>query len=51
MPLTPYPWFPGGLKTNPPVFWFMMRIGMLIGFATTYPVNWQLVRTGAKERM
>jgi hypothetical protein len=37
-------------KTNP-VFWFMMQIGMLAGFATSYPVNWLLVRLGIKEKM
>lgn len=37
-------------KTNP-VFWFMMQIAMLAGFATSYPVNWWLVRAGIKEKM
>jgi len=34
-----------------PVFWFMMQIAMLAGFATSYPVNWWLVATGIKEKM
>jgi len=34
-----------------PVFWFMMQIAMLAGFATSYPVNWWLVRAGIKEKM
>lgn len=34
-----------------PVFWFVMQISMLFGFATSYPVNWLLVRAGIKERM
>ena len=34
-----------------PEFWFMMQIAMLCGFATSYPVNWWLVRSGWKERM
>ena len=21
-------------------FWFLMQIGMILGFATSYPVNW-----------
>jgi hypothetical protein len=27
------------LPTDRAAFWFMMQIGMLIGFAATYPVN------------
>lgn len=37
-------------KTDP-VFWFMMQIAMLVGFATSYPVNWWLLRVGIKEKM
>ncbi len=37
-------------KTDP-LFWFMMQIAMLIGFATAYPVNWWLLRAGIKEKM
>jgi Domain of unknown function (DUF4396) len=37
-------------KTSP-VFWFMMQIAMLAGFATSYPTNWWLVRAGIKEKM
>lgn len=33
------------------VFWFMMQIGMLLGFATTYPANWLLVKWGVKMGM
>ncbi len=29
----------------------MMQIAMLLGFATSYPVNWWLVRKGIKEKM
>ncbi len=32
-------------------FWFMMQIAMLCGFATSYPVNWWLIRKGVKEKM
>ncbi len=32
-------------------FWFAMQIAMLCGFATAYPVNWWLIRSGVKERM
>ncbi|GGI42514.1 membrane protein [Cnuibacter physcomitrellae] len=34
-----------------PEFWFVMQIAMLAGFATSYPVNWWLIRAGIKERM
>jgi Domain of unknown function (DUF4396) len=37
-------------KTNP-VFWFMMQIAMLVGFCTSYPVNWWLLQRGIKEKM
>lgn len=44
------------MATNRPdassiVFWFMMQIGMLLGFLTTYPANWLLVRRGVKSAM
>jgi len=32
-------------------FWFFMQIAMLCGFATSFPVNWLLVRAGVKEKM
>jgi uncharacterized protein DUF4396 len=33
------------------VFWFMMQIGMIVGFVTTYPANWLLVKWGVKSGM
>lgn len=39
------------LAVNSVEFWFMMQIAMWFGFATSYPVNWWLLRTGVKERM
>jgi Domain of unknown function (DUF4396) len=39
------------LPTDSAAFWFMMQIGMLIGFAATYPVNWWLIRRGIKDIM
>jgi hypothetical protein len=39
------------LSTGTAAFWFLMQVGMLIGFATTYPVNWWLIRQGIKEVM
>jgi hypothetical protein len=32
-------------------FWFMMQIAMLCGFATSYPVNWWLLKRKIKEPM
>ncbi|AEK44322.1 integral membrane protein [Amycolatopsis mediterranei S699] len=32
-------------------YWFLMQIGMVIGFLTSYPVNVWLIRKGIKERM
>jgi hypothetical protein len=34
-----------------PVFWFMMQVGMILGFFTSYPANWWLVRKGIKHGM
>lgn len=34
-----------------PVYWFMMQIAMIIGFATAYPANWYLVKAGIKHGM
>ncbi len=34
-----------------PVFWFIMQIAMVLGFATSYPANWLLVRRGIKHAM
>jgi hypothetical protein len=41
----------GGLKPDHAAYWFMMQIGMLIGFATAYPANVWLIRRGFKEAM
>lgn len=43
--------FHPSLEPNEPAYWFMMQIGMLIGFATSYPMNWWLIRRGIKEAM
>ena len=32
-------------------YWFLMQIGMIIGFATAYPANVWLIRRGIKEAM
>jgi hypothetical protein len=39
------------VEASSPEFWFAMQIAMLAGFATSYPVNWWLLRAGLKEKM
>lgn len=39
------------LQPNSPVYWFLMQIGMIIGFATAWPANVWLIRQGIKEAM
>lgn len=44
--------FPGeALHPNTATYWFLMQIGMILGFATAYPVNWWLIKRGIKEAM
>lgn len=52
MALTYYVFFSSPhLKPTESMFWFMMQVGMIIGFFTSYPVNAFLVRKGWKEKM
>ena len=39
------------LRPNSPVYWFLMQVGMIIGFATAWPANVWLIRRGIKEAM
>jgi hypothetical protein len=39
------------LHPNSPVYWFLMQVGMVIGFATAWPANVWLIRRGIKEAM
>jgi Domain of unknown function (DUF4396) len=39
------------IQVTSPIFWFLMQIGMLAGFATSFPVNWWLLKKGLKEPM
>jgi hypothetical protein len=39
------------LRPTEVVFWFMMQVGMIIGFFTSYPANIFLLKTGWKEKM
>jgi hypothetical protein len=40
-----------GLQPTDWTYWWMMQISMVVGFLTTYPVNWWLIRKGIKEKM
>lgn len=33
------------------VYWFMMQLAMMLGFCTSYPANWLLVKKGIKHAM
>lgn len=39
------------LEPSSPVYWLFMQIGMIIGFATSWPANVWLIRRGIKEAM
>lgn len=39
------------LPKDSPSFWFLMQMAMFSGFATSYPVNWWLLKKGFKEKM
>ncbi len=32
-------------------YWFLMQIAMVVGFGTSFPANWWLLRAGLKEAM
>ncbi len=55
MALIQFGWFRpsyGGIAPVDSVeFWFAMQLAMLAGFATSYPVNWWLIKAGVKEAM
>ena len=53
MALTSLVFFPAPHHIHPdsPVYWFMMQIGMVLGFLTAFPVNAWLIRRGIKEAM
>ena len=39
------------LHPDQATYWFLMQIGMILGFLTAYPVNWWLIKRGTKEPM
>lgn len=51
MALVTFAFFHRELEASSPLFWFMMQIAMIAGFATSYPVNRWLLRQGLKEKM
>lgn len=51
MALMSFTFFAQPLHPNSPVYWFLMQIGMIIGFATAWPANVWLIRRGIKEAM
>jgi Domain of unknown function (DUF4396) len=52
MALVQLVWFSSsGLHPDHAAYWFLMQVGMLLGFMTAYPVNWWLLRRGLKEAM
>lgn len=38
-------------EPDSPIFWLMMQIAMMLGFLTSFPANWVLVRKGVKHAM
>jgi len=37
------------LKTDTWTYWWMMQFGMILGYITSTPVNWFLLKYGIKE--
>jgi hypothetical protein len=44
-------WPHHGIRIDSAGFWFQMQVGMILGYATAWPVNRLLVRRGIKEKM
>ncbi|MHB8329874.1 MAG: DUF4396 domain-containing protein [Acidimicrobiales bacterium] len=52
MALTQLVFFPGPhLLTDKAAYWFLMQIGMIVGYFTAWPANLWLIRHGIKEAM
>lgn len=51
MALSRFVFFRAEVPATSPVHWFMMQIGMILGFFTSYPVNKWLIQRGWKEKM
>jgi hypothetical protein len=39
------------LRPDHAAYWFLMQVGMILGFVTSYPANSWLIRRGAKDAM
>ncbi|MEI9998903.1 MAG: DUF4396 domain-containing protein [Verrucomicrobiota bacterium] len=44
-------YFPAGRDPSGPAFWFILSMGLLVGFLTSYPINWWLVSNHLKHGM
>ncbi|RYY17890.1 MAG: DUF4396 domain-containing protein [Alphaproteobacteria bacterium] len=44
-------WLYPELRPTSWTYWLLMQVAMIVGFLTTYPVNWWLIRSGIKEKM
>ena len=44
-------WLYPELRPTSWTYWLLMQVAMIVGFLTTYPVNWWLIRRGIKEKM
>jgi len=44
-------WLYPGLHPTTWTYWLLMQVAMVLGFATTYPVNWWLISRGTKEKI
>jgi len=44
-------WLYPGLQPTTWTYWLLMQVAMVLGFATTYLVNWWLISRGTKEKM
>jgi uncharacterized protein DUF4396 len=42
---------PGADNPSTPTFWFVMSMGLLVGFIIAYPMNWWLVANKLKHGM
>lgn len=51
MALMHFAFFSRPPEPNQAVYWFMMQLGMVAGFATSYPANWLMLRLGVKPAM
>jgi hypothetical protein len=40
-----------GITPDTAAYWFMMQIGMCLGFLTSYPMNCWLIKSGVKDAM